>query len=192
MFSEVTAFGCLAYANSRADAAVYVGNSSLSLINCTIADNHCSRSALNTWFSRAAIVRNCILWNVDAKGSEIGGSNTVVTVINSCVRGGHPGTSVITNNPLFVAQGRDYRLMAASPCINAGTNQPLMAGAKDLDSRPRILEGNADMGAYEYGAAGKFPAVSTKVLIGIGLFALALWVLNKNLLKRKSKSAASV
>jgi hypothetical protein len=191
MFSEVTAFGCLAYANSRADAAVYVGNSSLSLINCTIADNQCSRSALSTWFSRAAIVRNCILWNVDANGSEIGGSNTV-TVINSCVRGGHAGVSVITNNPLFVAQGRDYRLIPASPCINAGTNQPWMAGAKDLDGRPRIIDGNVDAGAYEYGAVGMSPGIFTKVLIGISLSALALWILYKQLQKRKVQSAASV
>jgi hypothetical protein len=191
MFSEVTAYGCLAYANSNAKAAVYVGNSSLSLINCTISDNQCSSGALSTWFSREAIVRNCILWNNTSNGSEIGGTNTV-TVCNSCIRGGHPGISVITNNPLFVAQGRDYRLMPASPCVNAGTNQPWMTEAKDLDGRPRIIDGNVDMGAYEYGAGGRSPDIFIKVLIGIGFFVLALWVLNKNLRKRKIKRAASL
>jgi hypothetical protein len=162
MSSEVTAVGCLVYANSEADAAVHVGNSALSLINCTIADNQYSKGALSTWFSRVALVHNCILWNNTTTGSEIAGTN-IVTVLNSCIAGGYPGISVITNNPLFVAGKRDYHLAPGSPCINAATNQPWMIGAADLDGRPRISDGNADIGAYEYGTSGG-PTLTSAVM----------------------------
>jgi len=44
----------------------------------------------------------------------------------------------------------NLRLLANSPCINAGTNQAWMVGAFDLDGNPRIAGGRVDMGAYEY------------------------------------------
>lgn len=69
------------------------------------------------------------------------------------------GTGNITNVPLFVDPGSDYgtnhvagdyRLRPESTCINAGTNQPWMADASDLDGVPRIVGPAVDMGAYEY------------------------------------------
>jgi len=61
---------------------------------------------------------------------------------------GYAGVGSITNNPLFVGGG-NYRLQAGSPCINAGTNQAWMTGAKDLAGHNRITGGTVDMGAYE-------------------------------------------
>jgi hypothetical protein len=46
-----------------------------------------------------------------------------------------------------------FRLAPTSPCLNGGTNRAWMAGASDLEGRPRILGVNADMGAYESEAA---------------------------------------
>jgi len=46
----------------------------------------------------------------------------------------------------------NYRLTANSPCVNAGTNLPWMAGAEDLDGGQRILNGRVDIGAFEYGS----------------------------------------
>jgi hypothetical protein len=48
----------------------------------------------------------------------------------------------------------DYRLSAASPCIDMGRNEDWMWYAEDLDNNPRMFFGissvTVDMGAYEY------------------------------------------
>ncbi|MCX7004857.1 MAG: immune inhibitor A [bacterium] len=68
----------------------------------------------------------------------------------SCVTPEVSGTAMITNDPLFVAAGAgNYRLLVGSPCIDAGTNQPWMAAATDLDGNPRICNDQVDMGCYE-------------------------------------------
>ncbi len=59
----------------------------------------------------------------------------------------------ITNTPFFADQAAgDYRLIRFSPGIDAGTNQPWMAGALDLGGRTRIdrYTRRVDMGCYEY------------------------------------------
>ena len=56
----------------------------------------------------------------------------------------------ITNDPQFVdLTATNLRLKSTSPCIDAGTNLAWMAGTTDLDGLPRIINGTADMGAYE-------------------------------------------
>ena len=58
----------------------------------------------------------------------------------------------VTNPPAFVAfAANDFRLTPGSPCVNAGTNQPWMDGAHDLDGRTRVdrFSGRVDMGGYE-------------------------------------------
>jgi hypothetical protein len=56
----------------------------------------------------------------------------------------------ITAEPMFVDRTNgNYRLLAASPCINAGTNG-YVEGSLDLDGNLRIIGPAADMGAYEY------------------------------------------
>jgi len=61
-----------------------------------------------------------------------------------------PGEGNVANDPLFIAADRgDFRLATNSPCLNQGTNQAWMAGAKDLEGKPRIMGEVVDMGAYE-------------------------------------------
>jgi len=64
------------------------------------------------------------------------------------------GKNNITNRePLFVsAAAGNFRLLPDSPCINAGTNEPWMNGAFDLDGHMRFdrFGGQVDIGAYEY------------------------------------------
>ena len=56
------------------------------------------------------------------------------------------GIGCVTNDPALTS---DYRLSAASPCVNAGSNEAWMAGATDLAGSNRIQNAAADLGAYE-------------------------------------------
>lgn len=56
----------------------------------------------------------------------------------------------IKADPLFVSRaGFDYRLQAASPCLDAGTTAFVPVDALDLDGFARIHGASVDMGAYE-------------------------------------------
>ncbi len=60
------------------------------------------------------------------------------------------GSGNITNDPMFALPAtNNYRLLAESPCVNAGTNQSWMLDAVDLDGNSRIFRGIVDIGAYE-------------------------------------------
>jgi len=76
---------------------------------------------------------------------------------NCCVTPAPGGIGNITNDPLFSnSLSGNYRLQMGSPCIDAGTNEPWMAVATDLDGKPRIIDGRVDMGAYEFGIPTEF------------------------------------
>jgi hypothetical protein len=68
------------------------------------------------------------------------------------------GTGNIGDGPLFVDRASDdYRLLAHSPCVNAGTNRPWMTrDTVDLAGMRRLDRGggSVDIGAYEYQVAG--------------------------------------
>jgi hypothetical protein len=54
-------------------------------------------------------------------------------------------------NPLFQdAAAADYRLTAASPCIDTGDDTVVGLGESDLEGHPRIQGAHVDMGAYEF------------------------------------------
>ncbi len=60
------------------------------------------------------------------------------------------GTGNITNPPnFFNYQNGIYHLFTNSPCVNAGTNQPWMDNAQDLDGDARKLYGTVDIGSDE-------------------------------------------
>jgi hypothetical protein len=73
------------------------------------------------------------------------------------------GIGNTTNNPLFAS---GFRLSTNSPCINMGTNLAWMTGNPDLDGNPRIANGTADMGAYEWFSAGPTSYIWTAVEVG--------------------------
>ncbi len=59
------------------------------------------------------------------------------------------GTGNIVVDPLFAdAEDGDFRLLAGSPCLDAGDNAAV-SGATDLAGNPRVQNGTVDMGAYE-------------------------------------------
>jgi hypothetical protein len=63
------------------------------------------------------------------------------------------GAGNFTAEPAFVDSARDLHLQSNSPCINAGLNAYATAST-DFDSRPRIINGTVDVGAFEYQGSG--------------------------------------
>lgn len=123
---------------------------------------------------------NCILWgNTDGDSVEAAQIQGGTIVVNNCCiqgwTGNLGGIGNFWNNPLFVdadgadneigTEDDDLRLSPSSPCINVGDNAALPADTYDLDSdgdlnepipldlesKPRILNGTVDIGAYESG-----------------------------------------
>jgi len=162
------------------------------LVNCIVAANNgngvcLDRGSINnsTIVANAlagvsgngVTVKNCIVWaNLTAQMEGI----TPPTAAHSNIQGGWPGLGNIDADPCFVrldawdANGLwlegNWRLLPASPCIDAGDNTALPADARDLDADgnttkpipldfdclPRIKDGDhdgnsvVDIGACEF------------------------------------------
>lgn len=125
--------------------------------------------------STSADITDTILWGNHSTevGAPLRDSNLAGTfdVVYSCVEGllapipgedpPDPGAypTVIVTDPQWVnpdgpdgiagTDDDDLRLGGASPCIDSGDPNSSGAGAFDLDGKPRVLCGRADMGAYE-------------------------------------------
>ena len=85
---------------------------------------------------------DCILWN-DAP-DEFGGSGSPLATYSD-VQGGWPGVGNFDQDPLFALPAAgDYRLLASSPCIDAGNP----AGPPDPDGS------TADVGAFPFAPLG--------------------------------------
>jgi hypothetical protein len=81
------------------------------------------------------------------------------------------GEGNVAADPGFLGVS-DFRLAEISPCVNAGVNLSLAAGAVDLDGNPRVSGGRTDMGAYEspaypsgVGGFGRFAVVNGMQLV---------------------------
>jgi hypothetical protein len=128
-------------------------------MNCTVADNTGSNingdglwRANGAWFE----VHNSIFWGLNGDLLfDLGGQSWTSTIDYSDTPNTNgpitPGMNMLNAAPMFVnGPMNDYRLMAGSPCIDAGT--PVNAPAIDLDGFPRSAI--PDMGAYETEATG--------------------------------------
>ena len=127
-----------------------------SVINCTVANNR-AEDATNSVergqgggvFVEAGTVTNTIIFaNAATSNANWYASTGLFTYV--CTTPNPGGVGNIISNPSFVSTNAfNYRLAAASPCVNTGTNQPWMIAATDLDANPRIALGRVDIGAYE-------------------------------------------
>jgi len=173
-YSSPTVTNCIFNGNTALQygAGMYNENSSPRVIDCTFVHNAAVLAGGGMYTLDAApLVRNCIFWNDSApqgSGPELYNDGAGMPDIGYClVQGGWSGGTAILNvDPRFVnplgADGtpgtRDdnLHLMAASPCIDAGTNAVPGLPATDFDGYSRIRDGNndgkavMDMGAYEY------------------------------------------
>ena len=170
---KVLVADCLLYDNFAwaCGGATFVesGDGEMTLLNCTIYGNDSTnflgyQGGVGVANGATVKVKNCIVWNnggnqIDAFAGY--NSETSCEVSYSCVQGGVTNDSFVTLNlgtgninvsPDFHdAANGDYRLAAASPCIDAGDNS-YVATTTDLAGNVRIANGTVDIGCYEYGA----------------------------------------
>ncbi len=112
--------------------------------NCTFISNEAGYGGGMSNQDSNPTVTNCILWGDTP--DEIYYPN--ITVTYSDVQGGWTGTGNIDLDPLF--SDADGRLLADSPCIDAGNDAAVPSGVTtDLDGNPRIQGECVDMGAFE-------------------------------------------
>jgi hypothetical protein len=134
-------------------------NTNSTLTNCTFADNSAPYGNAMACDSRDQIypsllqLANCILWD---GGDEIWNNNkSIITIKYSNVQGGWAGAGNIETNPMFVdTNNSDYRLLASSPCIDAGTDAGIY---EDVDGnlRPSNFPGvdnNGELPDFDIGA----------------------------------------
>lgn len=142
------------------------------LTNCTFSRNTASGGG-GIFVGRGSLnVSNCI-FREDSPGAILSAADTyVLTVTYSNIEGGFAGTGNIDADPLFAdAYGADniagtadddLRLLAGSPCIDAGSTL-MIPSAWDVSGAPRLIDDpdivdtgivlfglTIDMGAYEY------------------------------------------
>ena len=119
--------------------------------SCTFSRNSAGEGG-GVYLNGSSALRNAIVWdNFASPGSNIFLSGSGQTIQRTLSGPAPAGAGNLGANPRF-ADG--FRLAPDSPALNAGTNLPWMAAAFDLDSRPRVLYGTNDLGAYEGLAAG--------------------------------------
>jgi len=140
-----TLYNCLLDRNRSSTSA---GASASTLYNCTVVSN------LTTLEGGA--VDGCLVYNSIVYGNPTpDGTNFSNSTLTNCCTFPLPADGVgnITNAPLFVFPAtNNFRLQAASPCINSGNNLFTSVGG-DLDNNPRVNAGTVDIGAYEFQGA---------------------------------------
>ncbi len=137
----------------------FPGGQTTIVMNCTFSGNSSVAETGGGIYYIGGSIINCVLWG-NHSSSGVDESNQISmwypsSVNYCCVQGwtgALGGTGNIDSDPCFVdAANGDYRLLPASPCINAGDpNYILEPNETDLDGNPRIVDGRIDMGAYEF------------------------------------------
>ena len=142
MFS-CDADNCLIRGNSAAaGGGIFWG----SAISCTLVENDASGSGGGSYDS---VLTNCIVW---CNSAEDDSDDLYDSALSHCCSPDvtHGTDGCITNEPCFIDRdGGNFRLFAASPCIDAGDNDAVF-GAADLNGSERVIHATVDMGAYEY------------------------------------------
>lgn len=148
---------CLIAKNTSADTAGGVHCAGVvNVVNCTIVSNYVytstgsSRGGGIYFSSENGTATNCIIYfNRSQSGIGDNYSGIATNIAYSC----SPllsGSGNISSDPSFTDPNSNYHLLSMSPCIDKGVNRTWMTGTTDLDGNPRIINGTADIGAYEF------------------------------------------
>lgn len=155
---------CLVTGNAH--AGLYEGNyGCINTESCLVAGNGGNGVAFEH-NSPPCVLRNTIVYGNADYGLRITGGGNNLSVERCCFYGNGQGATNLNQaisfdegtlyaDPLFTdyANGK-YRITAASPCVDAGTNQAWMAEATDYAGRIRIHGAFVDIGPYETTSGG--------------------------------------
>ena len=137
------------------------------LYNCTLTGN----SAIQGGGIYYGTLCNCIVYYNQA---PLGANWFEGNFDHTCSTPSPPGLENFTNAPGIVSVNHPF-LLAGSPCINAGGNQPWMLGATDVEGELRT-NGIADVGADEYWGSARTGSLSvaiwvpsTQAVVGLAL-----------------------
>ncbi len=129
--------------------------------NCTLVKNSATAGTISVGGAAfgggcsGSVNFNSIVWyNTvnDLALNDIDGGSCTFT----CASNAPGGVGNFASEPAFINRFTgNWRLMSNSPCVDAGTNQPWMSGAADLDGNPRLAGGRVDLGAYEAHPGGE-------------------------------------
>ncbi|MHC4575712.1 MAG: right-handed parallel beta-helix repeat-containing protein, partial [Planctomycetota bacterium] len=168
-------------------------NASSNTDNCTISDNSANNygGGIHNDSSSSSSVRNCIVWA--NQPSQVYGATTVTY---SDIEEGYTGVGNMNMDPVFVD---DYHVSSNSPCINGGDpNYSAEPNERDIDSEPRVVGAQIDIGADEFATEQAFifvsenqysftalegrgnPDAHTLQLCNLGLAASLQWTANTN------------
>lgn len=149
---------CIVANNSASYAGVYITGTSARVINCTVVNNVGTESGgINAKNSAAGQVVNCLMYGNTASKDETGHahvwSGASINNFVNCAGDLEGDGNILSAGESFqnLAAG-DFRLIAGSPCIDAGAAYASTAAASnmDLDRNARISGAAVDIGAYEF------------------------------------------
>jgi len=125
--------------------------------NNTVADNRAWGPAGSGLAYCGGVIQNCIVWgNTPAGGPQLLECSLPTY---SCIQGWTGGgEGNLTADPCFLSPTTgNYRLTAASPCIDAGDPSGANLAERDLVGNRRVQYGGerlaVDLGAYEFAIA---------------------------------------
>lgn len=179
---------CAVWGNDGRAALAASTSATLTVVNCTIVDNVGGfTGGLYNAAGAASDLSSCLVWgNSPGQILHAGGTTTVGY---SLVEGGWPGIGNVDDDPLLVdpASG-DLKLLAGSPCIDAGDNSAVPPGVlTDLEGFRRLCDDPAtadtgagtppvvDMGCHEFSTCAADLECSGTVGIGDLLEILGAW-----------------
>ncbi|MHC4072220.1 MAG: right-handed parallel beta-helix repeat-containing protein [Planctomycetota bacterium] len=155
-YSRLTVTNCTFIGNTaRYSGGMYNSRSSLTVTNCTFSGNTADYGGgMGNYSDSSPTVTNCIFWGDSPY--EIYNSASIPTVTYCDIQGGYgSGTGNIDDDPCFVDDTNDFRLLYDSPCVDAGNNSAHSLPLTDLAGNPRVVDSDVDgiaivdMGAYE-------------------------------------------
>ncbi|MBN2102519.1 right-handed parallel beta-helix repeat-containing protein [bacterium] len=148
----------------------FKGTTDLKFWNNTVYMNHGYSAVQLVDGAINADIRNNIL-STSGSVSPIsidGTSGTGANIDYNCYHNrsgtsGGPGSHSVSGNPLFISPASsDFHLQPESPCINSGINFSALF-VHDLDTLPRPIGSEWDMGCYEY--ASPYVLISMKIFL---------------------------
>lgn len=146
-------------------AGIYATSSTFTVRHTTLRGNVAGiqGGGIHVFFGPDPAVTNAILW-ANAPDQASGQPGAAVQITRSDVQGGYPGAGNINADPLHASVAAlDFRLLAASPCRDAGSAAGAAGIATDLEGNPRILGAAPDLGADEY--APSYPGTGEDLLL---------------------------